>query len=267
MTEQVQNLAEVDSAQAPEVTATTDQAQNAPEAAENQQEQTQEEKKFSQAELDAMIGKRLAREQRKWEREQQAKQAEMQARQSVPAELPPADQFESPEAYAEALAEQKATELLAKRDAERQRAEVLESYHEREEEARNKYDDFEQVAYNPRLPITGVMAETIQASEIGPELAYFLGSNPKEAERISRLSPFLQAKEIGKIEAKLADNPPVKKSSSAPTPITPITPRGGTARVLDTTDPRSVKEMSTSEWIEAERQRQIRKWEAQHKIR
>lgn len=263
MTDQTENLAEVDSAPVPEVTATSEFEHNAPEVAEGQGEQTPEEKKFTQAELDAMISKRLAREQRKWEREQK-----LRAATPTPSAVPPSqDQFESPEAYAEALAEQKAAELLAKRDAERQRAEVLESYHEREEEARNKYDDFEQVAYNPRLPITGVMAETIQASEIGPELAYFLGSNPKEAERISRLSPFLQAKEIGKIEAKLADNPPVKKSSSAPTPITPITPRGGTARVLDTTDPRSVKEMSTSEWIEAERQRQIRKWEAQHKIR
>jgi len=32
---------------------------------------------------------------------------------------------------------------------------------------------------------------------------------------------------------------------------------------MDTTDPRSVKEMSTSDWIEAERMRQIKKWEAQ----
>ena len=78
MTDEVQTLAEVDSAQAPEVTATTENAQNAPEVAE-QSNETPEEKKFSQAELDAMIGKRLAREQRKWEREQQAKQAEMQA--------------------------------------------------------------------------------------------------------------------------------------------------------------------------------------------
>ena len=264
MTEQVQEaLAEVESAPAPEVTATTDSAQNAPEVADSQVETT-EEKKFSQAEIDAMISKRLAREQRKWEREQQAKVTQQVTKTEVP---PTQDQFESPEAYAEALAEQKAAELLARRDAERQRAEVLESYHEREEEARTKYDDFEQVAYNPRLPITNVMAETIQASEIGPEVAYYLGSNPKEADRIAKLAPYLQAKEIGKIEAKLADNPPVKKSSSAPTPITPITPRGGNARVLDTTDPRSVKEMSTSEWIEAERQRQIRKWEAQNKIR
>lgn len=263
MTEEVQNLAEVETAQATEVTAAPDKAQTAPEVAESQPDQQSEEKKFSQAEIDAMISKRLAREQRKWERAQK----QQAVTPVVPAELPQQENFASPEAYAEALAERKAAELLAKRDAERQHAETLESYHEREEEIRTKYEDFEQVAYNPRLPITQVMAETIQASEIGPEVAYYLGSNPKEADRIARLPPFLQAKEIGRIEAKLADNPPVKKSSSAPTPITPVTPRGGNARVLDTTDPRSIKEMSTSEWIEAERQRQIRKWESQHKLR
>jgi hypothetical protein len=264
MTEQVQEaLAEVDSAPAPEATAAPENAQNAPEVAENQPEQTSEEKKFTQAEIDAMISKRLAREQRKWEREQKLRVATP----ALSAEPPQQENFASPEAYAEALAERKAAELLARREAERQQAEVLESYHEREEEIRNKYEDFEQVAYNPRLPITQVMAETIQASEIGPEVAYYLGSNPKEADRIAKLSPFMQAKEIGKIEAKLADNPPVKKSSSAPTPITPVTPRGGNARSLDTTDPRSIKEMSTSEWIEAERQRQIKKWEAQNRVR
>ena len=267
MTEEVQALAEVDSAPAPEVTATPENAEVAPEVAENQPEQTPEEKKFTQAEIDAMISKRLAREQRKWEREQQSRLAEAQAKAKVSAELPPVDQFESAEAYAEALAERKAAELIAQREAARQRAEILESYHDREEEARGKYEDFEQVAYNPQLPITQVMAETIQASDIGPEVAYYLGSNPKEADRISRLSPFLQAKEIGKIEAKIAADPPMKKTSSAPPPIAPVTPRGGTASVRDTTDPRSIKEMSTSEWIEAERLRQIKKWEAQQKLR
>jgi hypothetical protein len=261
MTDEVQTLAEVDSAPAPEVTATTEIAQNAPEVAE-QSNETAEEKKFSQAELDAMIGKRLAREQRKWEREQQAKQAEMQAKARVPAELPPADQFESPEAYAEALAEKRAQELIAQREAAKQQAVIMEQYHDKEEEVRGKYDDFDQVAYNPNLPITDVMAETIRASEIGPELAYHLGSNPKEAERIARLSPFLQAKEIGKIEAKLAEAPPVKKTSSAPAPISPVSARVSNTGVVDTTDPRAAKTMSDSEWIEAERRRQIAKMQA-----
>jgi len=259
MTEEVQALAEVDSAPAPEVTATSEIAENAPEVAETQVEQV-EEKKYSQAEIDAMIGKRLAREQRKWEREQQQRAAETQIVKAPSATS--ADQFESPEAYAEALAYQKAEELLAKREAAKQQSAVLESYQEREEAARDKYDDFEQVAYNPKLPITDVMAQTIQSSDIGPELAYYLVSNPKDAERISRMTPLAQAKEIGKIEAKLASDPPVKRTTSAPAPISPVTARSSGAPAYDTTDPRSIKTMSDSQWIEAERARQMKKLQA-----
>lgn len=219
-------------------------------------------KTFSQEELDAAIGKRLAREQRKWEREQAARATEAQAR-KAPVEIPPIEQFASPEEYADLLAERKAEELLARREQARAQSEIIESYHDKEEEARNKYDDFEQVAYNPKLPITNEMAQTIQSSEVGPDMAYYLGSNPKEAERISRLSPLQQAKELGKIEAKLADNPVVKKTSSAPAPIAPITARSTGSSATDTTDPRAIKSMTTSEWIEADRQRQIKKWEAQ----
>ena len=231
---------------------------SAPEVPEVAAEDKPAEKTYTQAEIDAMIGKRLAREQRKWEREQaqRASQAQAPSTPVVP------EQFESTEAYVEALAAQKADQLLRQREEQRQKSEILESYHDKEEEARAKYDDFEQVAYNPNLPITNVMAETIQASEIGPEVAYHLGANPKEAERISRLSPFLQAKEIGKLEAKLAADPPTKKTSTAPTPISPVTARSTGGSSYDTTDPRSIKSMSTSEWIEAERQRQIKKQEA-----
>jgi len=257
MTDEVQNLAEADSATAPEVTATTDNALNSPEVAENQTEQV-EEKKFSQAELDAMIGKRLAREQRKWEREQQAKQAPVPA---LPTEIPTAEQFESPQAYAEFIRAE-AEKLVEHREIQKQRVEIEEAYAEREDEARSKYDDFEQVAYNPSLRVTDVMAETIKASDLGPDLAYWLGSNPKEAERISRLSPLLQAREIGKIEAKLGSEPVQKRTSSAPEPIRPVTARAVNPGVTDTTDPRAVKTMSTSDWIAAERQRQIDKAKA-----
>jgi hypothetical protein len=244
MTEEVQQtLAEVDSAPAPEVTATQEATQT-PEVAEEAKEPS---RVFTQEELDAAIGKRLAREQRKWERDQTQRQAEAQTLRA-PTNVPPVDQFESPEAYADALAYQKA-----------------ESYHEKEEEARTKYDDFEQVAYNPKLPITNVMAQTIQASDIGPEVAYYLGANPKEADRISRLAPIMQAKEIGRIEAKLATDPPVKRTTSAPAPISPVTARSSGGPAYDTTDPRSTKTMTDSQWIEAERARQRKKWEAQNR--
>jgi hypothetical protein len=251
-----ETLAEVDSAPTTDVTATPEVVESTPEVAE-----TQPSKTFTQEELDAAIGKRLAREQRKWEREQAQRSAETQIVKAPSAAS--VDQFESPEAYAEALAYQKAEELIAKREAAKQQSAVLESYQEREESAREKYDDFEQVAYNPKLPITNVMAEAIQSSDIGPDLAYYLGSNPKDAERISRMSPLSQAKEIGKIEAKLSNNPPVKKTTSAPAPISPVTARSSGAPAYDTTDPRSIKNMSASEWIEAERARQMKKLQAQ----
>jgi len=227
----------------------------APEHIEAEQNHDEKAKTFTQDELDAAIGKRLAREQRKWEREQASQRvAEAQTRQ--PVDILP-DNYESTESYADALAVRKAEEILAQRERQKHMSEVVESYHEKEEEARTKYDDFQQVAYNPSLPITDVMAQVIQASEIGPDVAYFLGQNPKEADRIARLTGIMQAKEIGRIEAKLISEPPKPvKTTSAPAPIAPVTARSTSAPAYDTTDPRSAKSMSTSEWIAAENKRE-----------
>ena len=234
---------------APEQEATT-----APEP-ELQQSDDAPAKVFTQEELDAIVSKRLAKAERKW--------AKMQAPSApvVPVTPPSLDQFGTVDEYAEARAEQ----IIQTRQQQARHSEIVAAYQDREEDARDKYEDFEQVAYNPNLPITTVMAQTIQASEIGPEVAYYLGANPKEADRISRLEPMIQAKEIGRIEAKLVTDPPVKKSTSAPSPISPVTARNSGNPAYDTTDPRSVKTMSASEWIAADRLRQRKKWEAAHR--
>jgi len=258
MSDNAPELAEVPAPEL-EATAAVEPVEN--ETPEEQPVEQEATKTFTQEELDAIVGKRLAREQRKWEREQAQRLAEQQARQQ-PVDLAP-EQFETYEDYADALAERKAEELLARREAELQQRALLDAYHEREEAARDKYDDFEMVAYNPELPVTEAMARAIQASDIGPDVLYHLGSNPKDAARISRLDPILQAREIGKIEAQLGAAPPVKKTSNAPAPIAPVTARTTGSPAFDTTDPRSTKSMSTSEWIEAERLRQIKKYEAQ----
>lgn len=251
MTDEVQ-----EAVNAPEQTETATAAPEtvAPETTTEEVAETKPAKTFSQEEVDALIGKRLAREQRKWEREQKSKAVE-------PIAQTTAEPLEQQLPVGQDIIQQKAEELIQQREVQKQKAEIEDAYAEREEDAREKYEDFEQVAYNPRLRITDAMAETIKSSEIGPDLAYWLGSNPKEADRISRLSPLQQAREIGKIEIKLASDPPVKKTTSAPAPITPVTSRGSTP-TYDTTDPRSLKTMSTSEWIEAERQRQIKKAQA-----
>ena len=172
------------------------------------------------------------------------------------------EQFTTTDEYVEALTTSKAQQIVQQQEFAKQQQELLGNYHDKEEAARDKYEDFEQVAYNPKLPITDVMAQTIQASDNGPDIAYYLGTNPKEADRIARLAPFLQAKEIGRLEAKVASEPITKQTSKAPAPISPVTPRNGGSTNFDTTDPRSIKAMSTSQWIEAERLRQMKKLEA-----
>lgn len=240
---------------------TAPEATAAPEIAAHEQPADQQPKTFSQEEVDALITKRLAKEQRKWERKLQQPAP---AAPPVPREIPPADQFESVEAYAQALAEKRAAELVQQREAQQQQAQVLESHRDREESAREKYDDYEDVVYNPKLQITPIMAQTIQASDMGPDVAYYLGTNPKEAERIARMPAIAQAKEIGRIEAKIASAPPVKKTTSAPTPISPVSARSAST-TLDTTDPRAAKQMGASEWIAAERARQMKQWEARNR--
>jgi hypothetical protein len=118
-------------------------------------------KTFSQEELDAAIGKRLAREQRKWEREQAARAAEKQLK--APAEIPPIEQFASPDEYAEVLAEKKAEELLARREQARMQSEIIESYHDREEEARTSTTTLNK---SPTTPSSQSLTQWLKRSKL-----------------------------------------------------------------------------------------------------
>lgn len=260
-------------APAPVETASTEAA---PVSGEETPETEKPSKTFSQEELDEQIGKRLARERRKWEREQ-AKQQPAQVQQPMQAEgepkKPDISTFRTVEEYDAAMeqyAEQKLTFREAKKAREqqeasfrREREEIISTHDERQDAARDKYQDYDQVVSNPKLPITEFMADAILVSDIGPEIAYHLGKNAKEADRIARLPPIAQAKEIGKLEAQLLADPP-QKPSSAPKPIKPVTRASGN-NAVDTLDPKSLDKLGTSAWIEAERQRQARKWDAKNR--
>jgi len=110
MSEAVQDLAEVP---APEQAAT---AAPVTDASLPEDQTTEAPKTFTQEELDAIVGKRLAREQRKWEREQAQRQAELETRRAMPVNPPAPDDFNNAAEYAEALAERKAQELVRQRE-------------------------------------------------------------------------------------------------------------------------------------------------------
>lgn len=213
-------------------------------------ETVEQTKTFTQEELDAAVSKRLARERRKWEREHSAPQEQPVANDMM---LRP-EQFESTEAYVDALAHQRAQQLIQQQEEVRRAKELAGSFENRVEAFEEKFPDFAQVAFSNTHKVSEYMTQAIMASDVGPEIAYHLGLNPKESNRIADLPPLLQVKEIGKLEAKLAANPPVKKTSSAPAPISPVIARGA-ATALDTTNPKAAKDLSMEEWARLDNER------------
>lgn len=172
---------------------------------------------------------------------------------------PQLEKFESYEDYVEALTDWKlaqreaAAAEKAKADAEKQqRAELAKSWQARQDAVRAKYDDYDEVV-GQEIPITGVMQQALLESDHGAELAYWLGSNPAEAEQIAKLGPVAAIKALAKIEDSLSGGsaePPAKpkrRASSAPEPISPVGARGSAA----TKDPDKMTFQEYKAWREA----------------
>lgn len=142
-----------------------------------------------------------------------------------------------PEKYATAKAEfaktQAAKDFEAKQRTEsvnRTQQEIASKWDDHVEKAVDKYDDFHEVVgeLSPNTPFT---AAIMQAPNAG-DLAYHLGKNTKEAERIAKLPPLNQVFELGLLAAKLSSKPAEPKTpSKAPAPVTPVT---GTAPASNT---------------------------------
>lgn len=82
------------------------------------------------------------------------------------------------------------------------------------------------------LRVSMTVQQVILESENGPALAYELAKNVAEANRIAMLPPIAAARELGKIESRIASKASegkqnttqeTKRVSSAPKPIAPIT--------------------------------------------
>lgn len=185
-------------------------------------------KTFTQAEVDAMVQKRLLKEERRVHRrvEQQLReQSEAQTREIAPKR----DEFRDDDAYYEAqiehLAEKKAAEKLTQRQQADEAHRRSESFIEKAEKASERYADFQSVVSNPQLRINDEMAEFISESDLGADVAYFLGKNPTKAAEIAQLSPMKAARELTRIESELAARPKATPSK-APEPISPVGVRG-----------------------------------------
>jgi len=72
------------------------------------------------------------------------------------------------------------------------------------------------------MPCTEEMAEEIADSDRGVEIAYYLGKNPAEMNRILSLPLNKQAAAIARLERRVEPPTGARKLTAAPPPITPI---------------------------------------------
>jgi hypothetical protein len=89
-------------------------------------------------------------------------------------------------------------------------------------EGEAKYPDFYEATDELGKQVTPAMREALFDSPRFADLAYHLSHDPAEVQRIARLTPLAQVRELGKLEDKLAvqtANPSAKQVARQPTPV------------------------------------------------
>jgi hypothetical protein len=132
------------------------------------------------------------------------------------------------------------TDFKSKKAVENYRAETQQRTHQQTiqdgfaaqcAEAKKEFADFNAVAFSEDTPMTDAMRDAIVTSEFGARIAYYLGQNQEEAERIAKLNPVVAIREIGKIESRISGTKPAADedkedlpaaSSRAPRPPNPV---------------------------------------------
>lgn len=179
---------------------------------------------------------KLTREKYEAFRERDRLRWELEQLRSQPAKTPPVaqepptlessgfDEAKYRQALKEFFAEEARSEArrVVEETRGQEKAEAAESeFQKREREfSKSKPDYVERVMDNPDLPITQAMAKVIHASEIGPQIAYYLAEHEDIAASIASMPEYLQAREIGRLEARLETQKPAPKPpvSQAPPP-------------------------------------------------
>lgn len=128
---------------------------------------------------------------------------------------------------------------ISARDTARQN-ELKANWQDQVSEAVKKYADFEKVVYS--VPISPAAGEIISGSDVGADVAYYLGSHPAEAAQIASMNPLEQARRIGAIEARMS-LPKANTTSQAPAPIRPVKGKASGMK--------SIEEMSMEEYAAA----------------
>lgn len=200
-----------------------------------------ERKNGVQKRISKLVQQREEERRRAQELEERLKRLEAEREAPKPQAAPTQDDFDSYDDYLVAKAkhefalEQKAKAeqdaIAAKeREAQEKQKQVSQQWGERVADAMGVYQDFEEVAFSD-YPLTPEMTRFIALHEKGADIAYYLGSHPDEAARLTELDPLIASAQLGVLAEKL-ERPKPKKATSAPDPVEPVGSTNGPEKPL-----------------------------------
>ena len=130
----------------------------------------------------------------------------------------------------------------------------FESYRSKESEFAKTVEDYHDAINSLNAELVQGVAEAIVESDDGPALLYHLAKNREIAAQLAKLSPIAAAKELGRIEARLAterERAKAEKVSKAPPPPPKV-------EANDPAIDKDPDQMTTEEWVKW-REKQISK--------
>ena len=157
---------------------------------------------------------------------------------------PKLDDFDSVEAFEEAIVEYTADKVISKysKQSEDQRQseaaantskERARAYQAKMAEAKNYIPDFDDVVGDaPDMPVASHVQDLVVDSERAPELVYHFAANPEVLADMNQMTATQAAREIGRLEATLA-KPKPRTQSKAPPPVKPLKGAGSTVKPLN----------------------------------
>lgn len=211
-----------------------------------------------EAEREREYWKRVALE--KEQAEKPAAKPVEEANPAIPAR-PKLEQFESTEAYEDALFQWNDNRREVESQSRRQRAEqeeAVKKFNKSAEKLREEHEDFDEVIEAPVF--SSDMRIILLSSDNGPAVAYHLGrpENRDLADKIRSLPARQQIYELGKLEQQLLIAAKTKKVPSAPAPINPVGGSSGGVKIDES-------KLTDAEWYELEKKRIRERAEAKYK--
>jgi hypothetical protein len=116
----------------------------------------------------------------------------------------------------------------------------------------DKYDDFDEIVRGDDVPFTSHVRDALLLVENPADVAYKLGKNKAELERISKLHPLDQAREVNKLSFSLMGGNNGKTSStpkSNPMGSIRANPASSSTAITDKTPPSVIRaRMKAGTW-------------------